>query len=210
MVALQPNEMSRGAIPPPMRLPAPSGAVPALAAGPLTLPSSYDLRTLGKLTPIRDQDGCGDCWAFATYASMESCLLTNETWDFSENNLNVTSGFDSGCCNGGSSYMSAAYLARWSGPVSQSDDPETWTGCTTVSGVAPRKHVQEVLFLPLRTSAMDNNTIKQAVMTYGAVYTAILVTGGTGICHRIRTPITTPAPTPTITTAPPAPTMPLP
>ena len=180
VVSLQQNEMSRGYIPGPVKLPAPSGAVPALVAGPLTLPSSYDLRTLGKLTPIRDQDGCGDCWAFATYSSLESCLLTNETWDFSENNLNVSSGFDIGCCNGGNSYMSAAYLARWSGPVSQSDDPETWTGCTTVSGVAPRKHVQEVLFLPVRTSATDNNTIKQAVMTYGAVYTAILVTGGAG------------------------------
>jgi len=178
VVALQQNEMSRGYIPPPMQLPAPSGAVPALVAGPLTLPSSYDLRIQGKLTPIRNQDGCGDCWAFATYSSLESCLLTNETWDFSENNLNVSSGFDIGCCIGGNSYMSAAYLARWSGPVSQSDDPETWTGCTTVSGVVPRKHVQEVLFLPLRTSATDNNTIKQAVMTYGAVYTAILVTGG--------------------------------
>lgn len=180
VVALQQNELPRGYIPPPMQLPAPSGAVPSLVAGPLTLPSSYDLRTLGKLTPIRDQDGCGDCWAFATYSSLESCLLTNETWDFSENNLNVSSGFDPGCCNGGNSYMSAAYMARWSGPVSQSDDPETWTGCTTVSGVAPRKHVQEVLFLPVRTSATDNNTIKQAVMTYGAVYTAILVTGGAG------------------------------
>jgi len=180
VVALQQNEMSRGYIPPPMQLPAPSGAVPALVAGPLTLPSSYDLRIQGKLTPIRNQDGCGDCWAFATYSSLESCLLTNETWDFSENNLNVSSGFDIGCCIGGNSYMSAAYLARWSGPVSQSDDPETWTGCTTVSGVAARKHIQEVLFLPLRTSATDNNTIKQAVMTYGAVYTAILVTGGAG------------------------------
>jgi C1A family cysteine protease len=180
VVSLQQNEMSRGYIPGPVKLPAPSGAVPALVAGPLALPSSYDLRTLGKLTPIRNQDGCGDCWAFATYSSLESCLLTNETWDFSENNLNVSGGFDIGCCKGGNSYMSAAYLARWSGPVSQSDDPETWTGCTTVSGVAARKHVQEVLFLPLRTSATDNNTIKQAVMTYGAVYTAILVTGGAG------------------------------
>jgi uncharacterized repeat protein (TIGR01451 family) len=161
-----------------MQLPAPSGAVPAPAAAPLTLPSSYDLRTQGKLTPIRNQDGCGDCWAFATCASLESCLLPNETWDFSENNLNVANGFDYACCNGGNDYMSAAYLARWSGPVRQSDDPETWTSCTTVSGVATRKHVQQVLFLPVRTSATDNTTIKQAIMTYGAVYTHILVTGG--------------------------------
>jgi uncharacterized repeat protein (TIGR01451 family) len=178
VVALQPNEMPRGYIPSPVQLPAPSGAVPALGAGPLTLPSSYDLRTLGKVTPIRDQDGCGDCWAYGAYASLESCLLTNETWDFSENNLNVLSGFDYGCCSIGDSAMCAAYLARWSGPVSESDDPETYSNCTTVAGVAARKHVQEVLFLPVRTSSTDNNTIKQAVMTYGAVDTAFVITGG--------------------------------
>ncbi len=178
VVTLQPNQMSHGAIPPPIQWPVPSGVVPALTGIPLTLPSSYDLRTLGKVTPIRNQDGCGDCWAFATYSSLESCLLTNETWDFSENNLNITSGFDYGCCNGGDSLMSAAYLARWSGPVNESDDPETWTACTTVPGVVAQKHVQQILFLPLRASATDNNTIKQAVMNYGAVYTAILITGG--------------------------------
>ena len=177
-VSLLQNELPRGYIPTPMQLPAPSGAMPAGVAGPLVLPSFYDLRTQGKLSPIRDQGSCGDCWAFGAYSSLESCLLTNESWDFSENNLNVASGFDFGCCNGGHQYMSTAYLARWSGPVSQSDDPETGTGCTTVSGVAARKHVQEVLFLPVRTSATDNDTIKQAVMTYGAVDTAILVTGG--------------------------------
>ena len=28
------------------------------------LPSSYDLRTLGKLTAVRDQGSCGTCWTF--------------------------------------------------------------------------------------------------------------------------------------------------
>ena len=42
----------------------------------LSLPASYDLRSLGRLTPVKDQGGCGSCWAFATMGSLESWLLT--------------------------------------------------------------------------------------------------------------------------------------
>ena len=46
------------------------------------LPSYYDLRLLGKLTPVGDQGSSGVCWAFASLGSLESCLLPNETWNF--------------------------------------------------------------------------------------------------------------------------------
>ena len=43
-----------------------------------SLPSSYDLRTLGRVTPVRNQGGCGSCWAFGTMASLESALMPTE------------------------------------------------------------------------------------------------------------------------------------
>src|SRR6185369_6739002 len=30
----------------------------------VTLPTSYDLRALNKVTPVRDQGACGSCWSF--------------------------------------------------------------------------------------------------------------------------------------------------
>src|SRR5262245_32121630 len=54
-----------------------------------TFPARYDLRTTGKLTAIRNQGGCGSCWAFATYGATESELLPGETRDFSEEHLNT-------------------------------------------------------------------------------------------------------------------------
>ena len=136
-------------------------------------PATYDLRTLGKLTPVKDQGSCGSCWTFGAMGSLESSLLTAEIWDFSENHMKNTSGFDLGPCEGGNYNMSAAYLARFGGPVRESDDPYNASSGTSPSGLSAQKHVQQILFIPDRTSATDNETIKQAVMTYGALGTSM-------------------------------------
>ena len=138
-----------------------------------TLPSSYDLRTVGKVSPVKDQGPCGSCWAFATYGSMESNLLPSELWDFSENNLKNTHGFDWGHCDGGNGYISMAYLGRWDGPIKESDDPYNPFSSYSPLGLTPQKHVQEVLMVPSGTNPLDNDAIKQAIMTYGAVDTGM-------------------------------------
>jgi C1A family cysteine protease len=135
-------------------------------------PSSYDLRTLSKLTPVKDQGSCGCCWAFATYGSLESNLLPGETWDFSENNLKNTNGFDLDPCEGGDAPMSVAYLARWSGPINEPDDPYNPSSNVSPPGLEPVKHIQEVLIIPDRANSLDNENIKQAVMNYGALFTS--------------------------------------
>jgi len=142
-------------------------------------PRKYDLRSLNKVTGVRNQGSAGSCWAHATYASLESCLLPGETWDFSENNMkNLLSssypeGYDRGHADGGNHIMSAAYLARWTGPVKESDDPYNANSGSSPTNLQPVKHVQAVLFLPDRTGPLDNETIKNAIQTYGAVYTSM-------------------------------------
>lgn len=119
-------------------------------------PASYDLRNFNKITPVKNQGACGDCWAYAAMASLESYFMPNESLDLSEEHLNVYNGFDFGSCNGGNDQMSAAYFTRWSGPVTE-----------TSSDVI--KHVQNIIFLPPRNSPTDNTNIKNAIMSYGAV-----------------------------------------
>ena len=139
----------------------------------LGMPSSYDLRSEGKLTDIRDQGNCGSCWAFATYGSLESNLLPGEVVDFSENHLKNTHGFDWDFCDGGNAYISAAYFGRWSGPVAEDDDPYNPISGVSPPGLSPTKHIQEILIIPDRSNSSDNTGIKEAVMSYGVVYTSM-------------------------------------
>ncbi len=53
------------------------------------LPSRFDWRDYGKVTPVRDQGSCGACWAFASVAALESRGLIREgtSWDLSEQSV---------------------------------------------------------------------------------------------------------------------------
>jgi C1A family cysteine protease len=141
-------------------------------------PAVYDLRILGKVTPVRDQGLCGACWAFATYGSLESTLLPRETWDFSENNMLNTNGYDMGHCGGGNDLIAMAYLARWSGPVNEQADPYSVSALFSPPDLKTRKHAQQMYIIPQRNDPTDNSNIKAAIMNYGGVYSALVWDGG--------------------------------
>ena len=131
----------------------------------------YDLRILGEVTEVKDQGSHGTCWAFATYGSLESTLLPEETWDFSENNLVNTHGFDWEPDFGGNMDMATAYLVRWGGPIDEHDDP--YFSYSSPVDVQARKNVQEVFFIPTRGGPLDNDNLKWAIQNYGGVYSSI-------------------------------------
>ena len=137
--------------------------------GDAPLPASYDLRTEGRMTGVRNQGTSGACWTFATYGSLESNMMPAETLDFSENNLKNASDFDYGLNGGGNGDMSTAYLARWSGPIAEVDDPYNPNSTTSPSGLSPVRHVQNVMMLPERPGSLDTADIKRALIDYGAL-----------------------------------------
>ena len=143
------------------------------------LPSKYDLREHKWVTGAKDQGYSGSCWAFAVYGALESYLLKNEniTYDFSENNMkNVMGSYGingTDWTDGGNYQMALAYLLRWSGPVTESQD--YYGAYSIIPNYIDEitKHVQGVMYVPLRLSYLDNSQIKAAILRYGALYTSI-------------------------------------
>jgi C1A family cysteine protease/transcriptional regulator CtsR len=84
-----PPEPFYGYIPPTMDL-SHLDAIPVqTAATSAALPSSFDWRGQGKVTPVKNQNPCGTCWIFGTTSVLESAILIGEniSYDFSEQSV---------------------------------------------------------------------------------------------------------------------------
>jgi PKD repeat protein len=75
---------------------------PMTSAAKQTIPSAFDWRTTTGCPPIRNQGGCGSCWAFATVGALECAIKIREgvSVDLSEQWL-VSCNTSSWGCDGG-------------------------------------------------------------------------------------------------------------
>lgn len=131
------------------------------------IPVKYDLRDFNKVTSIKTQGIIGACWAFASLSAIESFLLPEEYYDFSEDNLSINHGFDLKQNQGGHYRIALAYFARWAGPVLEEED-KYGDGVANPDATVV-KHVQEAMMIQNK----DIDKIKEMIMTYGAVQTSI-------------------------------------
>ena len=148
------------------------GRLPMFRA--MDLPDLFDRRGNSTVTCVKNQGLCGSCWAFGTYGSLESVLLTMEwgNYDLAEENLKQCHGFVWDGCNGGNSEISTAYLSRLSGPVDEEEDPYHPTNTSCESSFTPQIWVTEARYLP-----KDQDVIKQAIYDHGAVFTSYYHSG---------------------------------
>lgn len=133
----------------------------------ITLPAVYDYRREGRAPKVENQENLGTCWAFAALSAVESSLLPEESWDFSEDHMSIQNSFRMGQNAGGDYTMSLAYLLAWQGPVTEEEDP--YNDGDSPEGLEAVKHLQEVQFLPER----DIEAIKRAVLAVGGVQSSL-------------------------------------
>ncbi|HVP99995.1 MAG TPA: C1 family peptidase, partial [Candidatus Thermoplasmatota archaeon] len=145
------------------------------------LPTRFDWRVLGGCTPIKDQDGCGSCWAFGTVAPLECNILIRDhkVVDLSEQWL-VSCNRDHWGCNGG---WYAHDYHQWktdkyngTGAVLEQDFPYTATDAPCNGPYQHPYRIDSWHYIGFSQSIPPVDSIKQAIMAYGPVSVSCAVT----------------------------------
>jgi len=139
--------------------------------GDKALPTRYDARTLGYVSPVKNQGACGACYAFGSAADIESRLLVDGAglYDVSENAIKECHYLGSSC-EGGNQFMTMSYLTR-TGVTLEACDP--YSATNTACAVCQRPFVVTDWCAVSGSSVPDPSVIKQYLMDYGPLHTSV-------------------------------------
>lgn len=155
-------------------------------------PERYDLREVGAVTPVKNQNPYNNCWAFSAIGSIESAYMkkTGTELDLSEMHLSYyaymdpvrfTSRSSVVLDNGGFDNISVATMARWTGPVLETSAPYNDIPTGPSSKYTNRLHLQDAYFLSLQMFADQpqptNDIRKELIMSQGAISVAYYASG---------------------------------
>lgn len=132
-----------------------------------SIPYAYSYLDEKRAPEIKSQGSLGTCWAFASLTALESSLLPEQKYDFSEDHLSLNHSFNISQEEGGEYAMVIAYLSAWQGPVLEKDDP--YADGKTNPKLKPKKHVQQVEIL----ASKDLEAIKKMVFQHGGVQSSL-------------------------------------
>jgi C1A family cysteine protease len=156
-----------------------------------TVPTSWNWLNEGAVTPIKNQEQCGSCWAFATVATTEGLyeINGNTLTSFSEQQI-VSCDKTCAGCNGGWPYLAMAYVAA-NGLETESEYPyiaqtgtckfnkadAITTGVTGAAFVTPKS--PSALFAAVYQQPVA--IIVEADQSAFQLYTSGIITTGCGV-----------------------------
>ena len=135
--------------------------------------SYFNLRDLGLVTDVRNQESMGACWAFGAAGAFESAFLiaTGQKIDVSENNiqnlgLRYSIYGENDNIESGIFYTAANYFLDWFGAVNEVDDVYDELGkISPVIFADDAYHIVDVILV----DNINKKGLKEALTTYGAL-----------------------------------------
>jgi len=137
----------------------------------LTAPASFDWRNQGAVTGVKDQGSCGCCWAFSTVAIVEGAYYVKykrTPAQYSEQQL-LSCDSSSNGCNGGNMVDGLNYIRNAGGLARMSTFP--YQGQAQQCSFRSNQGVVRVAGVNQVNG--DDNSIKNALLTYGPVGAAV-------------------------------------
>ena len=134
------------------------------------------------VTPVRNQGGCGSCWAFATTAALESAVLRAENTPGVDLNLSEqvlvscgsSGGHDAGSCAGGVIQYASNYI-RDTGLPLESCYPYTGTdgSCGSACGTYNTATYTITSWADVTGTSPTVSAIRDALVSYGPLVTTM-------------------------------------
>ncbi|XP_050345063.1 digestive cysteine proteinase 2-like [Nymphalis io] len=92
-----------------------------------TLPKEFDLRLLGVISPVKDQEDCGCCWTMGTTSAVEGALARNNGGRLlrlaNQALIDCAWGFGVSGCNGGSDTGAYHWMMKYGLPTEEEYGP---------------------------------------------------------------------------------------
>jgi len=136
--------------------------------GHVTIPPSVNWVAEGAVTPVKNQGGCGSCWAFSATGAIESSVYikTKTLHDLSEQQI-VDCDKKGNGCGGGSMESAFDYVKANKGQCSEREYPYTGKdgackGCSKVAEISGYKNVPQDNELAL-LSAIVNQPVSVGI-----------------------------------------------
>lgn len=158
-----------------------AGPQPVDPIQPQALPARFDWRDTGKVSAVRDQGSCGSCWAFGIVGVLEGAVkvqLNGPERDLSEQFLINCNTYGDDCSGGWWSSHDFHYNRVKSpqlepGAVTEAQLP--YKAANGTCSVDYAKSYQLARWQYINYDTPDVDAIKQAILSYGPVGTAVCV-----------------------------------
>jgi len=135
----------------------------------VAVPTNLDWRNKGAVTPVKNQEQCGSCWAFSVTENVESMWIlagkgTNSSVDFAPQQIVDCDTNDDGC-DGGNPPTAYEYLISTGGIESESSYP--YTGEDGNCAFKSKDVVGTISNWTYATSEGDETTLQNNLVSWG-------------------------------------------